>query len=475
MKSLLVCILVPAILNVNRIGAGGDVKPLSENRASIGRPVIPKETLVPFIDTLFRKLACAVLLSCCVASTANAAAEPVLEVVSFGIAAGRTGSPMAATPQDFVYDGLPKTDARASTWSGPMLVAQNDTWQTILARLQAPADAWTERLARAGTLDWPQRPVRGSKVWVEWSGTHTPLAVFYSVSARQMLMARMTDGELRIREATRDGDQPPAVSGGALYVAADTIGLPEEIVDQMVALFSGELDFHRDLTQGFKGTVLFEMQFDDGQIGRPGRILAARLVTPQRTHTAYLFDDVAAGERQYFSADGHPIQQTFLQSPILFSRMTSGYSVARFHPILQTWRAHTGIDFAAPAGTPVRITADGVVEFVGVRGGYGNLVLIRHADDLSTYYGHLQGFSKGLKTGMAVRQGDLLGTVGMTGLATGPHLHYELRRLGKPFDPALLRTPQASLPASQLERFDHLVHWYETQLSASTRSHFVKR
>ncbi len=399
----------------------------------------------------------------------------MLEVVSFGMDGGRAGSTVVASPQDFVYGGVPTAKSPASTWSGPILVAPNDTWQTILARSQTPDNAWTARLTQAGRPDWPQRPVRGSKVWIEWSGTHTPLAVFYSVSARQMLMARMIEGELRIREATRDGEQPPVLSGDALYVAADTIGLPEEIVDQMVALFSGELDFHRDLTQGFKGTVLFEMQFDDGQIGRPGRILAARLMTPQRTHTAYLFDDVAAGERQYFGSDGHPVRQTFLQSPIPFSRKTSGYSVARFHPILQIWRAHTGVDFAAPAGTPVRVTADGVVEFAGVRGGYGNLVLIRHTDGLSTYYGHLQSFSKGLKAGMAVRQGDLLGMVGMTGLATGPHLHYELRRLGRPFDPALLRSASPSLPANQLVRFDHLVHWYETQLSASTRSHFVTR
>jgi murein DD-endopeptidase MepM/ murein hydrolase activator NlpD len=424
---------------------------------------------------LIRKFAFALLLLCGLIPVPGASAAAVLEVVSFGMGDGRTGSAMAAAPQDFVYDGIPETPSQKTTWSGPILVAPNDTWHTILARSQTPSNAWTARLTRSDRLDWPQRPVRGSKVWIEWSGTHTPLAVFYSVSARQMLMARMIEGQLRIREATRDGEQPPVLSAGALYVAADTIGLPEEIIDQMVALFSGELDFHRDLTQGFKGTVLFEMQFDAGQIGRPGRLLAARLITPQRTHTAYLFDDAAAGQRQYFGADGHPLRQTFLQSPIPFSRTTSGYSVARFHPVLQIWRAHTGVDFAAPAGTPVQVTADGVVEFAGVRGGYGNLVLIRHAGELSTYYGHLQGFSKGLTVGMAVQQGDLLGTVGMTGLATGPHLHYELRRRGQAFDPAALHDRSAALPANQLARFDHLVHWYETQLSASTRSHFVLR
>ncbi|GAA4031063.1 M23 family metallopeptidase [Actimicrobium antarcticum] len=421
------------------------------------------------------------LLMGCLSWGANAIAasgEPVLEVVSFGVADGSAGGAAAvATPQDFVYDGARETASGGQSMSGPLTVALNDTWQTILSRFHVPTTAWTDSLTGTEARDWPSRPVRGSKVWVALSTNGTPLAVYYSLSARQMVVARYVEGELRVREATYNGGVPaPAASSGALYVAADTIGLPEAIVDQMVTLFSGELDFHRDLAHGVAGTVLFEMFIEQGQISRPGRILAARLVTPQRTHTAYLFGDAAdtAGS-QYFAADGKPLQHAFLQSPILFSRMTSGYSVARFHPILQLWRAHTGIDFAAPAGTPVRITADGVVEFVGVRGGYGNLVTVRHSDGLSTYYGHLQGFSRGLKAGMPVRQGDLLGTVGMTGLATGPHLHYELRRTGKPFDPAQLKPPSSPLPANQLERFDHLVQWYEKRLSASTRSHFVRQ
>jgi hypothetical protein len=412
-----------------------------------------------------------------IGNAAAAGAEPVLEVVSFGVTVGDAREEAATVaPQDFRFEA-PSQKSAPRERSGPLTVGQNDSWQTVLARLHVPDDAWTEILARTEAHDWPLRPVRGSKVWVEWSNPRTPYAVFYSLSARQMLMARYVEGELRIREATRDGEQQPAAmaSGGEFYLAADSMGLPEAIVDQMVEIFSGELDFHRDLTRGYKGTVLFEMHVDDGQIGRPGRILAARLVTPGHTRTAYLFDDASGGPSHYFAADGRAVNRTFLQSPILFSRTTSAFSVARFHPILRLWRAHTGIDYGAPVGTPVRITADGVVEFAGVRGGYGNLVLVRHGDGLSTYYGHLQSFSRGLKAGMAVRQGDILGTVGMTGLATGPHLHYELRKLGQPFDPARLKSTAVAMPASQTERFDHLVQWYEKQLSASFRSHFVVR
>lgn len=404
------------------------------------------------------------------------AAEPVLEVVSFGVADGDAQVEAARlSPQDFAFDRRSSPAASTRSFDGPVTVAQNDTWQTILARFHVPPDAWTEVLTRTEQRDWPLRPVRDSKVWIESSTTLTPLAVYYALSPRQMVRARMVQGALRIDEAIHAGDSSPVSdnAGGKLYRTADQLGMPEAVVDQMVNLFSGEVDFHRDLLHGFKGTVLFEMFFEAGQPARPGRILAARLITATRTHSAYLFDDGSGTARQYYSAQGYPARRSFLQSPILFSRVTSGYSVARFHPILQLWRAHTGIDFGAPTGTPVRATADGVVSFAGTRGEYGNLVTVRHDDGWSTYYGHLQGFGTGVRTGAVLHQGDLIGRVGMSGMATGPHLHYELRKGAQPFDPTLFKDSAPRLGATQLERFDHLVQWYEKQLSASYRSHFV--
>ena len=407
---------------------------------------------------------------------ARASVEPTLEVVSFGVADGDVHAEAARSgPLDFVFARVARPPLPGRSFNGPITVAQNDTWQTILSRFQVSDGAFAEALSHAAARDWPTRPVRDSRVWIELGVALNPLAVYYSLSPRQMVMGRWINGAIEVDQATRAGDVSAvaASASGELYRAADQLGMPESIVDQLVNVFSGQLDFHRDLMHGFKGTVMFEMFFEPNRAPRAGRILAARLITANRTDTAYYFEDGNGGEFPYFSADGTSAHRSFLQSPILFSRITSGYSVARFHPILHTWRAHTGIDFAAPIGTPVRATADGRVAFAGVRGEYGNLVQVQHRDGLVTYYGHMQGFNAGIASGVVLHQGDTLGRVGMTGMATGPHLHYELRKDGKPFDPLLFKDTTVKLPDNQLERFDHLVQWYEKQLSASYRSRFV--
>jgi murein DD-endopeptidase MepM/ murein hydrolase activator NlpD len=262
-----------------------------------------------------------------------------------------------------------------------------------------------------------------------------------------------------------------APAGTELYLTAQAIGIPESMVDRVVRLFSGRVDFHRDLRDGFDCTVLYEMQFEEGMIVASGRILAVRLQTPARVLDAYLWGD------GYLDADGRALGRSFLQSPIEFSRVTSGFSIRRFHPLLKTWRAHAGTDFAAPSGTPVRATAEGVVRFAGQQGGYGNLVIVDHAGGLSSRYGHLLGFAAGIRAGKRVGQGELLAQVGMTGLATGPHLHYELRRAEKPFDPVSMLGP---VPPSQLsgERrsgFDATKAAYDRQLGIPARTNIVER
>jgi murein DD-endopeptidase MepM/ murein hydrolase activator NlpD len=158
-----------------------------------------------------------------------------------------------------------------------------------------------------------------------------------------------------------------------------------------------------------------------------------------------------AGHGGYYTPDGRSIRKAFLRSPLEFSRITSGFSVARFHPILQQWRAHKGIDYGAPIGTKVKSTADGIVEFAGRQGGYGNVVVLRHQSRYTTLYGHLSGFARGLRAGNHVSQGDVIGYVGATGLATGPHLHYEFRIDGAYQNPLLAATPP-SPPLGPQER-----------------------
>ena len=212
----------------------------------------------------------------------------------------------------------------------------------------------------------------------------------------------------------------------SLFAATDAANLPDAVAIQIADIFSTDIDFHRDLRRGDRFTVIYEAYYDQGEPLRTGRVLAAEFINNNRAYRAVYFQ-YAADEGAYYTPEGGNIRKAFLRSPLEFSRITSGFTNARFHPVLQEWRAHRGIDYAAPPGTRVKATGDAVVEFAGRQGGYGNVVVLRHQSAYTTWYGHLSGFAKGLRKGMRVTQGTVIGYVGATGLATGPHLHYEFR------------------------------------------------
>jgi murein DD-endopeptidase MepM/ murein hydrolase activator NlpD len=175
---------------------------------------------------------------------------------------------------------------------------------------------------------------------------------------------------------------------------------------------------------------------------RTGRVLAAEFINNWKIYQAVYFQH-AEGEGGYYTPDGKNIRKAFLRSPLEFSRVTSGFTLSRFHPVLQQWRAHRGIDYGAPSGARVKATGDGIVEFAGRHGGYGNLVVLRHQTQYTTWYGHLSGLAKGVRKGARVAQGDVVGYVGATGLATGPHLHYEFRISNVHQDPLRVVMPSA--------------------------------
>ena len=215
----------------------------------------------------------------------------------------------------------------------------------------------------------------------------------------------------------------------SLFGASDAAGIPDSVATQLADIFGGDIDFHRDLRRGDRFAVIYESVLYLGHPVRSGRILAAEFANNGKTYRAAWFADPSGGENSsgYYTADGKNIRKTFLRSPLEFSRITSGFSSARFHPVLQKWRAHKGTDYGAPVGTRAKATGNGVVEFAGIQGGYGKVVILRHQSRYTTVYGHLSGFAPGLRKGRRVSQGDVIGFVGATGLASGPHLHYEFR------------------------------------------------
>lgn len=240
----------------------------------------------------------------------------------------------------------------------------------------------------------------------------------------------------------------------SLFAATDAAQIPDTVAKQIIQMFDTDIDFASDLRHGDHFSVVYETFWDNGEFVRAGRILAGEFTSGSKTFKSVWFDDPTASQGGgYFSFDGKSLKKAFLKSPLEFTRISSGFSM-RLHPISGQWKQHTGVDFAAPIGTPVRAAADGVVHFSGQQNGYGNIVVLQHWSSYSTAYAHMSRFAPGIHAGSKVHQGDLIGFVGMTGWSTGPHLHYEFRINDIPRDPLSVDVPNAQpLTTAEMQRF----------------------
>jgi len=239
----------------------------------------------------------------------------------------------------------------------------------------------------------------------------------------------------------------------SLFAAADAAGVPDAVALQVADIFAGDVDFHRELRRDDRFAVVYEQNFVGGRASYAGRVLAAEFVNRGRVLRAVYFEP-QGGRGGYYAPDGSNLRKLFLRSPLEYTRISSGFGLRR-HPLHRSWRTHAGVDFAAPAGTRVRAAGDGVVEFAGRHGGYGNMVVLRHRGQTSTAYAHLSRFAPGMRPGARVVQGDIIGHVGSTGWATGPHLHYEFRIAGRARNPYAIAMPAGTpVPASQLPAFE---------------------
>jgi murein DD-endopeptidase MepM/ murein hydrolase activator NlpD len=243
----------------------------------------------------------------------------------------------------------------------------------------------------------------------------------------------------------------------SLFAAGEASGLSDAMIMQMAEVFGYDIDFAQDLRRGDSFSVVYEEIYRDGEKLRNGTILGASFVNGGKEYTAIRFQR-ADGRYEYFSVDGRSLKKAFLRTPLEFTRISSRFNSARRHPILGTVRAHRGVDYAAPKGTSIRAAGAGKVAFRGWKSGYGNTIILEHAGRYTTLYGHLSRFASNLKAGGRVDQGQVIGHVGMTGLATAPHLHYEFRVGGVHRDPLSIELPKAEpLAADELVRFRAVV------------------
>jgi len=218
-------------------------------------------------------------------------------------------------------------------------------------------------------------------------------------------------------------------------------------------IFGWDIDFANDIHAGDEFSALYQRKFQDGEYVSDGRVLAAEFVNRGKTLRAVWFESADGSVKGYYTPEGKGMRKAFLRVPIDFARVSSGFNPRRRHPITGQVRAHKGIDFAAPTGTPIYAAGDGRIEFAGRKGGYGNAVVINHGKGITTLYGHMSRFGKSARSGRAVRQGEIIGYVGSTGASTGPHLHYEYRVKGVHKNPANIALPNTEIPSRYLPEF----------------------
>ncbi len=268
---------------------------------------------------------------------------------------------------------------------------------------------------------------------------------------------RTTDGSLKYELAERHADYRPRFVGTAiensLFLDGSRADIPEQILIELAAIFGWDIDFALDIRQGDRFSLIYDEVFLDGEKIGNGNILIARFTNQGRELTAVRYED-KNGYANYYTPEGQSMRKAFLRNPIDFARISSRFNLNRKHPVLNTLRAHKGTDYAAPTGTPIKAAGDGKVVFAGRKGGFGNCVIIQHGSRYQTLYAHLSKFNRSARVGRSIKQGQVIGYVGSTGRATGPHLHYEFRVDGVHRDSLRVKLPKAdSIPSQEKAAF----------------------
>ncbi len=293
----------------------------------------------------------------------------------------------------------------------------------------------------------------------------------YALDELRTLQVQRVEGGFEVTTLTAAVDRyPRTVSGNidsSLFVSGQRAGLPVRVVMELAELFRYDIDFALDLRVGDRFTVVLEELYKDGKKLRDGDLLAAEFVNQGKVHRAVRYRD-AQGRSAFYTPDGESLRKAFFRTPLDVVRISSHFNLRRRHPILNTIRAHKGTDYAAASGTPIKATGDGRVDFMGTKGGYGRVVILKHGSKYETLYAHMSRYRAGLKTGATVKQGQVIGYVGSSGLATAPHLHYEFRVNGIHKNPVSIVMPRANpIARAQLAAFRQQIAPYVAQIEGA--------
>jgi len=373
-------------------------------------------------------------------------------VAAFGIVPNTPldNIPVQKIVLDLSLPNIPQAnDANIKLWRQER-IQRNDSVASLLARLKISNQEMTNFLHDARNIKIMRRLVPGKTIHAQTTAAGELLTLRYFPSRSEQLLIKKIDGIFKVAKLPVKRETHIQMKSGviksSLFAATDGANVPDSVAIQIAEIFASDIDFHRDLRKEDRFKVVYESHYSSGEPTGTGRVLAVEFVNKGKPYQAVYFE-ANDKERGYYTPEGKNLRREFLRSPLKFSRISSGFSRSRYHPILKKRRAHKGVDYAAPRGTPVRATANGTVAVSTRQRGYGKLIILKHRRRYSTAYAHLSAFAKGLRKGKRVNQGDIIGYVGSTGMATGPHLHYEFRINGVQRNPRRVVMP-AAIPLS---------------------------
>lgn len=342
----------------------------------------------------------------------------------------------------------PPEDPRNKT----VTVANGDTLSTVFSKVGLSSNTLHEVINSSKEAKQLSRLKVGQELQFQLSEEGQLESLHSQLSDLESISLSKTDSGYDFKREMVKPDVHESYAHGvinsSLFVAAKRAGLSHNLTMDLANIFGYDIDFAMDIREGDEFEVIYQnKKVGDKSVGT-GNILSARFTNRGKTYTAVRYTD-KQGNVSYYDADGNSMRKAFIRTPVDFARISSRFSNGRKHPILNKIRAHKGVDYAAPRGTPIKAAGDGKVILAGRKGGYGNTIVLQHGSRYRTLYAHMQGFAKGVRTGGSVKQGQIIGYIGTTGLSTGPHLHYEFQVNGTHVDPLSQKLPMSDPIARQ--------------------------
>jgi len=360
----------------------------------------------------------------------------------------------APAPVTLVYDETVELPVEAVGHWQQVIIQKGDSLARIFARLDISSSELhsilqSDKKARQLTNIKP-----GQKINVRTNTQGQVIELSHIISPTSSFMVKREGDNFKTTVVERTPEvrvrHAHGVIENSLFLTAQEAGMPDSLIMDLVGIFGWDIDFALDIREKDRFTVLYEETYIEGEKIGNGNIIAAEFVNQGNKYHAVRYTD-GVGRTDYYDENGDSVRKAFLRTPVPFSRISSRFG-KRKHPVLNRLKMHKGVDYAAPTGTPVKATSDGKIIYRGRKGGYGNTIMIRHAGKYSTLYAHLSGYKRGIRNGDKVKQGQIIGYIGSTGLATGPHLHYEFRENGVVRNPLKVRLPDATPVNAEYKR-----------------------